>query len=138
MAKITVWCGAILCDNTVDLELPAGWVGESDAEDTWLFCPKHAIQEKFFGAQCSGCVEHYPDCSLVKAYGYDRSPGLTEAQLATVRSGYCPFRINGFFEVSISSGIIARNLSNKADEEASNAIADAIIAYQKEFEIPEQ
>ena len=106
-----------------------GWVhnyGEIWDEDNWL-CPDHAIIHEFRKSQCPGCVSSWGECPLFKAFAF-RALSLSDLELDVIRKGVCPRRINGTFSYS-KQGIEPLNLSEKAPDEAGNALSKAIVQY---------
>ncbi len=59
---------------------------------------------------------------------------ITAAELATIRTGICPRRTNGTFEINLGAGgrMTDLNLSNRA-ETGGPEFADAIEAYIKKY-----
>lgn len=138
MSKLLIHCNAILCDAVVEIETPAGWMQRNDTLDfgedsSYLFCPDHVNQGLWFDAQCSGCVAGFPDCGLGRSFGYALKDQITNAQLATIESGICPFRVNGSFMFSRDTGFVSDDLSDRATTEGGMDVADAIRQYLAKY-----
>ncbi len=92
-----------------------------DIEDA--ACPDHAGAMKFLDDQCPGCVGGWGDCGMYTAVG---NQSVTDAEMATIREGRCPYRVNGTSSFS-SSGFQSIDLSEKSGAGAAfaAAVADA-------------
>lgn len=141
MAKVTVNCDGILCQEQVVFELPEGWIGEVETgEGHWVYCPKCAKLEKpFFEAQCPGCVSSFPDCGLGEAFLYDSAAKrrqMTPDTLRVIGQGICPFRVNGSLGVNVRDGKIQFNnmdLSDVAPLESAEVIVQRINEYIERY-----
>jgi len=137
-ATLHIKCDGIMCDSqhTVVLEtwtarIPLDCHGDS----SYLFCDKPDCQEqeKFFDAQCPGCVASYPECGLGRAYAYGDSKGLTAEQRKTLVRGICPFRVNGTFSFSRETGFQTESLAEIAPSAAGLAVLAGIDAYVAKY-----
>lgn len=132
MGEVTVLCGGIICGNQVVLDIP-GWIGSNETESNYLFCPECELEYKWFRAQCPGCVGGFPDCGLAESFMYSRKRTITSEHLSAIRSGRCPYRVNGSMMFSQDAGLIDINLSDIAEAEQGKAVADSIIKYCLEY-----
>ena len=133
MGKINVACDGIGCDEVISFDIP-DWTGEADKEGEghWLYCPKCAVQAKWFDSQCPGCVGSFSDCPLGHLFMYG-SVTISEAQKISIRAGVCPVRVNGTFGFSPGRGLEDMDLSEVAPSAAGDAVVSAIDAYIKRY-----
>jgi hypothetical protein len=103
--------------------------GSDENEAAYTFCPKCAAQAWFFDAVCPGCVSSFGQCGLSDSFGYAHKKRITADQLAIVRSGRCPFRVNGTTMFSPTGGMEVIDISEQAPTISGNAVADAIEEY---------
>ena len=138
MTSVKIKCDGIMCDSEQTFDLPE-WTSrigiDYGGDSSYLYCGKAECkqQEEFFGAQCPGCVAGYPECGLGRAFAYSSSNGLTNAERAAVRTGVCPFRVNGTFSFSRDTGFQTENLSDVAPSAAGLAVLAAIDAYMAKY-----
>ena len=130
--KVRLQCCFCRAAHECSVEVPAGWNSRHglnlDVDDA--FCPTHAPVERFFEAQCSGCVSGWGDCGLWRDALCHST--VTDAELAVIREGVCPRRVNGTY-ASSPAGIESVNISDPAPRGASEQLASAIAAYQKKW-----
>lgn len=130
--KITVGC--IFCGETFEgeIETPPGW---ETRYDEWEleelgFCPKHAAAAPFADNQCPGCVASWGGkCPLWQAFAYPHRRTVTEVDLATIRKGICPRRVNGTIGFSPAGGMETLDLSEVAPSAAGTAMEAAVREY---------
>jgi hypothetical protein len=133
--NVTLYC--CLCTNRSEyiVEMLPGWVHSDGGIDVERdgFCPDHAVIEEFASSQCPGCVGGWGDCPMWKAFAYSHRRDITEKDLAAIRSGVCPRRVNGTIGFNAGTGVIADiDLSNRAPR-GGPEFAAAIEAYIKEY-----
>lgn len=142
MNTITIKCDGILCDEGTTFTLPDGWMtqmegidyggGSDENKAAYTFCPKCADQAGFFDSVCPGCVASFGQCGLSDSFGYLYKKRITDEQLVVVRSGRCPFRVNGTTMFG-PNGIQTIDLSEQAPSVSGNAVADAITRYIERY-----
>lgn len=132
--KCKVEVGCCLCSERHEtaIDLPEGWATRYDQiDEDGGFCPKHSVIAEFADDQCAGCVGGWQDCDLWRAFAY-RTLNLTDDDFAELRGGICPKRTNGTF--GMFDGTIEKiDLSERADNEAGAALAQAIIDYSARY-----
>lgn len=125
---IEVYC--CFCDKNVgqEIDIPGfDALNDSFCGENW-FCEEHAKILEFLHEQCSGCVGMWGDCSMWRSIGYPEET-LTQSEINTIRSGYCPKRTNGTLRL-LANGTLERiDLSTQAPEDASNFLADSIVRF---------
>lgn len=135
--KIELLCAFCRETFTTEIEL-LGWaVRYSSIGEEHAFCPKHALVEDFFSAQCTGCVGGWSDCSFHRDL-YSEPTRIEEKDMAMIRSGFCPRRTNGSFMLGPSAGgrLESFNISDQASAESGEALVNAILdlrAYLKQI-----
>ena len=134
---ITLHC--LLCETqaTVPVEPPPGWKLDGGAEDIeGNLCPDHAGVDEFRRSQCPGCVACWGvGCPLFRSFAYSDKT-ITPDDLAQIRSGVCPARVNGTLTTNISPqgvDIRAVDLSEPSTTAAGEALANAIEAYMERY-----
>lgn len=135
--KLNIHCCFCTEVHTEVVQMPDGWAYQYEGADLEQsgFCPKHSSVEPFTTHQCIGCVSGWGECGLWKSFAYaSGSRTISEDQLDTLRTGVCPFRINGTFTTNIAEGVEWQtiNLSEEAVE-AGSALADAIVEYMETY-----
>ena len=138
MASVLVNCDGIMCENSITIELPDGWEGDTEAggKGHWIYCAEHKLEDQFFSDVCPGCVETFKDCELAKSFMYAHRRTITEKDLETIEYGICPFRTNGTLSViSNKQGVTMEktDLSKQAPSEAGKAVVQAIYDYLKKY-----
>lgn len=145
--KLKLTCAVYTGDCSIDdveFELPEGAVSrwhhdreepEIEVEGKML-CAEHAAVQDFFWHNCPGCVAGFPDCGLGGSYQRSNHRTLTIAQHDIVRSGVCPFRVNGSFTTTVVGNDLAFGDCDMRDTVVSpeaahggEVMADAISAY---------
>ena len=132
-AIITLTCCLCSEGERLAADVPADWqiYGGIDVDG---FCPRHAIIAVFKDAQCPGCVGGWGDCPLWDAFAYRDRRTLTEDDLAMIRCGVCPRRINGTLHGDARRGTIENlDLSEVAPAAAGEALARAIREYWERY-----
>jgi hypothetical protein len=135
MSKIKINCDGIGCNSEITYTLPKDWscrIGDASyCGDNYVFCPKCKLQEQWFDAVCPGCVCGFPDCDLGHKFMYNKIT-ITKDELNTIRSGKCPCRTNGTLIGNRMDGLRPLDISEQANNEAGNALANAIDNFIKE------
>jgi hypothetical protein len=132
--KIEMNYSCCLCEQNCkqEIELPEGWVLDRDMVDIEkAFCPEHSPIAEWTDSQCSGCVGSWGDCRLWQSFAYLGERNLTEEDFKKIRSGICPKRTNGTFEVQGRNLVGTINLSNKAT--SGVILAKAIKDYWERY-----
>lgn len=134
--KLTIDINCCLCGNKTlhEIDMPDGWVHLRSGidEEHNGFCPDHAPIAEFAESQCPGCVGGWGDCPMWRAFafsGYMRD--ITSDELASIRTGICPRRVNGTFRVT-GSCIEDIDLSKQAAS-GGIAFATAIEEYIRRY-----
>jgi len=132
---ITINCDGICCEQKFVVDAPENWItsyAEYGGENNTVFCPACAPQNEWFRAVCPGCVSGFPDCGLGKSFMYADSFNLDGAQMSTIESGRCPFRVNGTMTFTAGAEMQSLDISEKAAVGTGIAVLDAIQAYHDE------
>lgn len=116
--EVTYYCS--FCDKCETVEAPTGFATHCGGDVENAACPDHAAAMEFLDDQCPGCVGGWGDCAMYTAIG---NHAVTEGQIATIRAGRCPFRVNGTFSFG-PGGFEKIDLSEKSA--AGEAFARAI------------
>jgi hypothetical protein len=132
--EIEFSCSFCSMSHKVSVSLPEGWVPEySTADIEHALCPKHAPIQRFRDEQCPGCVSGWGDCGLWRDFAYSKM-GLSTADIARIRSGFCPRRVNGTMSAQVGRRVLeAVDLSTQAPSVAGNSLADAILEYSARY-----
>jgi hypothetical protein len=130
---INITCCLCSAKHKAKAQIPDAWCIDSEIDVENGFCPDHAPIDEWRASQCPGCVGGWMDCGLWKGFAYRRyrhnmNETLNEIELATVKAGTCPRRVNGTF--GVSGGLVhAIDLSERAETNAGKALVDAIKSY---------
>lgn len=131
--QLTVSCCFCSNHHKVEITLPDGWTSRHEgADDEGGFCPDHANIAEFADDQCPGCVGGWGDCPMWSAFASSYSRDITPDDLAVLRTGRCPRRVNGTFRIS-EGRIKDLDISNSATAEAGAAFASAIEDYCRRY-----
>ena len=131
MAKITVYCAGIVCENRFEFEI-SDWIGVADYEEKQVFCPVCKLQAEWFDVVCPGCVGIYPDCGLGKSFAYSDQPTtITDVELGVVESGRCPYRTNG--SIVVERGAVSEFDLSELAPAGGQAIRAAIEEHLENF-----
>lgn len=117
------------CDASIEIEvpsLPGRDVRYGVINEDLAFCPEHAKVEEFLQDQCPGCVACFGDCGLSRSI---QDQTIPEGSIASIKSGVCPYRVNGTFRYSDDEGFDELDISNTSL--AGEALAEAIDAYNE-------
>jgi hypothetical protein len=142
MTTIEIEISCCFCphDYRAEVEIPDGWqvrYGSLGSENG--FCPDHSAVLPFANSQCPGCVASWGDCPMWRAFAYDHGRDITEADLETIKSGYCPRRANGTFSLRANQDGTREwskaDLSVPAPAEAGVAFASAIREYSERYNV---
>ena len=117
-----------------EIDLPEGWDGHYGASQEQALCPKHS-KVAGFQSNCSGCVGGWGECTLWKDFAYN-DMRITEQDLEVIRRGTCPRRTNGTLMVSRDNNGVSIediDISDPAEREAGEALAEAILEYDREY-----
>ncbi len=117
--EATFYCS--FCDSKETVSVPTSFVtryGSQDVEDA--MCPEHSGASAFLDDQCPGCVGGWGDCGMFSAIGNE---AVSADDLATIRSGRCPHRVNGTMSFG-PGGMEKIDLSERSN--AGDAFADAV------------
>lgn len=138
MSDLTVTVHCCLCDGRTEhvVDMPEGWVhryGGVDVEQDG-FCPTHATVEAFAADQCLGCVSGWGECGLWQGFAF-RAFTLTDDDMASIRRGICPKRVNGTLSVTTGpgAGVEEIDISERASTESGEALAQAILDYVQQY-----
>lgn len=120
--EITYYCS--FCNERETVEAPTSFRTYCGGDIENAACAKHAPAMDFLDDQCPGCVSGWGECGMFMAIG-DRT--VTHADLREIKSGRCPYRINGTFMAG-PRGMEDVNLSeqSEAGEAFAAAIADSL------------
>lgn len=116
--EITYYCS--FCERKETVAVPttfATYCG-GDVEDA--ACAYHAPALAFLQDQCPGCVSGWGECGMYMAIG---NGAVTGTDLAEIRAGRCPYRVNGTMAFG-PGGMSSIDLSKRSV--AGEAFASAI------------
>lgn len=119
---ITYYCA--FCDAKETVEAPTTLSTYCGGDVVDALCPDHVDALGFLRDQCPGCVSGWGMCPMYMAIAHGR---VSDDEIAAIRGGRCPHRVNGSFVVSVERGVAEEDMSvlSTHGEAMIRAIRDA-------------